>query len=201
MVTANSQDQTRAQEMLEAAEREIEERTEQLRIRANVDGECIGLELVTRAREYGVSPGKLRLVEKYALSTGDPANVDVAAWLQKPVKEIMAATKENRKATQDSNSQGNGAVNGNGNAGNDDTSNGNGNSNNGNGNNKNSSKTPAPSVTPAPSSGEGSQNGAGYNRPSTAPNPTCTSTSTCSPTGDANQNKNGQNNGGGKGSS
>lgn len=198
MVTANSQDQTRAREMLEAAERRIEQRTQQLRIRASVTGECIGQELVTRAREYGVSPGKLRLVEKYALSTGDPASVDVAAWLTKPVKEIIAATKENRKATQGSDSEGN-AANGNGNAGNNGATNGNGSNDAGNGNN--GSTTPAPAATPRPSSGGGSQSGSGYGRPSTAPNPTCTST--CSPvcTGDANQNQNGQNNGDGKGSS
>lgn len=136
MVTANSQDQTRAREMLEAAERRIEQRTEEHRIRANVSGECIGRELVTRAREYGVSPGKLRLVEKYALSTGDPSSVDVAGWLEKPVKEIMAATRENRKDTKGSNAPGNGAANGKGNAGDADASNGkSGNSDAGNGDN------------------------------------------------------------------
>ena len=225
MVTANSQDQTRAREMLEAAERRIEQRTEEHRIRANVSGECIGRELVTRAREYGVSPGKLRLVEKYALSTGDPASVDVAAWLEKPVKEIVAATNENRKATQGSDSEEN-AANGKGNSGDSDASNGkSGNSDAGNGNNgavngnndgvgnggdkdngsngNKGSATAAPNATPGAKSGDASQNGAGNGRPSTAPNPTCTCTSTCSPvcTGDANKNQNGQNNGDGKGSS
>ncbi|MFZ5974261.1 MAG: anti-sigma factor domain-containing protein, partial [Bacillota bacterium] len=100
VVTSTSQDQTRAQEMLQTAERKIEQKTERLRIRAEVLGDCVGQQLVTRAREYGVSPGKLMLVEKYAISTGDPATVDVTAWLDKPVKEIMAATKANKKAAK-----------------------------------------------------------------------------------------------------
>ncbi|MGI5907991.1 MAG: anti-sigma factor domain-containing protein [Christensenellales bacterium] len=222
MVTANSQDQTRAREMLEAAERRIEQRTEEHRIRANVSGECIGRELVTRAREYGVSPGKLRLVEKYALSTGDPSSVDVAGWLEKPVKEIMAATRENRKDTKGSNAPGNGAANGKGNAGDADASNGKsgnsdaGNGDNGAGNNDGvgngsyksngsngniGSATAAPSATPGAKSGDASQNGAGNGRPSAAPNPA--RMPVCSPvcTGDAEQNRhqNGPNNGNGNG--
>jgi hypothetical protein len=137
--------------MLVAAERKIEQKTEELRIRASVFGECVGQELVTLAREYDVSPGKLMLVEKYAISTGDPVNVDVSEWLDKPVKEIMAATKENKKAAKGTDSAGNGnnANNGNGNGdvqatasptATDDPASQNGNDKNSNG--------PKPSATP-----------------------------------------------------
>lgn len=100
MVTVTSRDQKRAQEMLKTTEKKIEQKTEQLCAKASVFGECVGQELVAKAREYDVSPGKLMLVEKYAISTGDPVSVNVADWLDKPVKEIMAATKENRKAAK-----------------------------------------------------------------------------------------------------
>jgi hypothetical protein len=96
VVTTNSQDQNRAQEMLRVTQKQIEQKMTQLHVRANVDGDCIGQELAARAREYGVSPGKLMLAERYALSTGAPDNVDIYSWTRKSVKEIVAATNENR---------------------------------------------------------------------------------------------------------
>ncbi|MFZ5975708.1 MAG: anti-sigma-I factor RsgI family protein [Bacillota bacterium] len=202
MVTTNSQDQNRAQEMLRVTEQKIEQKMEQLHIRAGINGECIGQELVTRAREYGISPGKLMLVERYALSTGSPENVDISAWINKSVKEIIAATNENR---------GNGSGYG---------QNG---SNNNNGKAYDSTE-PGPTTTLSGNSGSSSggstagsqnayknqqQNGAGKQAttPKASSAPTCTSacnpastpksnpvcTSTCSPAGDENKHQYGQN--------
>lgn len=89
LLTAASRDQDRSQALLQSAVRTAEERTEQLKINANVIGECVNAELRQRAREYGVSPGKLMLAERYALSTGKPEEVDLKNWLNKPVKEML----------------------------------------------------------------------------------------------------------------
>lgn len=56
------------------------------------------LERIALARELGITPGKLNLIQKYAASTGSPETVVLADWTQKPVKEIMGAVKANRKA-------------------------------------------------------------------------------------------------------
>ncbi|HKL79181.1 MAG TPA: hypothetical protein VJ888_01955 [Mobilitalea sp.] len=55
----------------------------------------VGQDRVEEAHELGVTPGKLNLVEKLRDSSSDPASVNLEDWLDKPVKDIMKATKEN----------------------------------------------------------------------------------------------------------
>lgn len=54
----------------------------------------VGFERVQLAREKGVTPGKLNLVEKLKASAPDPDKIDIDEWLGCSVKEIMKATKE-----------------------------------------------------------------------------------------------------------
>ncbi|MDF2609729.1 MAG: hypothetical protein K0R92_1203 [Lachnospiraceae bacterium] len=63
-----------------------------------VEAEAVGLERVQEARELGVTPGKLNLVQKLMASSDDPDNIVLEDWLDKPVKDIMKQIKENRKA-------------------------------------------------------------------------------------------------------
>ncbi len=58
------------------------------------------LERIALAKQLGITPGKLNLIQKYAASVGDGEPVVVADWTTKSVKEIMGAIKENRKAAQ-----------------------------------------------------------------------------------------------------
>jgi hypothetical protein len=69
-----------------------------------VEAYSVGLERVTKAKELGVTPGKLNLVEKLQESSTDPDTINFEEWLDRPVKEIMKATKENRKASATSGS-------------------------------------------------------------------------------------------------
>ncbi len=46
------------------------------------------------AKELGITPGKMNLLEKLAAVAGE--EIDYEEWSQKPVKEIMAQIKENR---------------------------------------------------------------------------------------------------------
>ena len=61
------------------------------------NAEAVGLERVTEAKELGVTPGKLNLVEKLIASAEEPATIDQTEWLTKPVKEIMAQTNQNKE--------------------------------------------------------------------------------------------------------
>jgi hypothetical protein len=63
-----------------------------------VEVSSVGYERVQKARELGVTPGKLNLVEKLQASAADPDSIVLEDWLKKPVKDIMKAIKENRKA-------------------------------------------------------------------------------------------------------
>lgn len=53
---------------------------------------------VEEAKELGVTPGKLKLIEKLKEVSNIPDSIDTDKWLQKPVKDIMKAIKEQKKA-------------------------------------------------------------------------------------------------------
>ncbi|MDW5299503.1 MAG: anti-sigma factor domain-containing protein [Sedimentibacter sp.] len=91
---------------------------------SEVDVEVIGVsqEKVNEAKERGVTPGKMNLLEKLKESSESPGDFDVEKWLDKPVKDIMKATKENNKAAKQENKENKEEeinVNGNGNRNND----------------------------------------------------------------------------------
>lgn len=64
----------------------------------SIEVTSVGLQRVQEARELGVTPGKLNLVQKLQASAENPEDFNMEEWLDKPVKEIMKATKENKKA-------------------------------------------------------------------------------------------------------
>lgn len=66
-----------------------------------IEAISVGKERVLKAKELGVTPGKLNLVEKLMASAEKPEDINIEEWLQKPVKEIMKATKENRQALKE----------------------------------------------------------------------------------------------------
>jgi hypothetical protein len=82
-----------AQDLQQMVEQKIEENGEEVLVEAF----SVGLERVEKARELGVTPGKLNLVEKLQAASGDPESINIDEWLAKPVKEIMKATKEFNK--------------------------------------------------------------------------------------------------------
>jgi len=64
----------------------------------SVEVVSVGLQRVRDARELGVTPGKLNLVQKLQATMDNPDDFDTEVWLTKSVKEIQKATKENKKA-------------------------------------------------------------------------------------------------------
>jgi hypothetical protein len=66
-----------------------------------VEVSSVGLERVKEAKELGVTPGKLNLVEKLKASSANPDSIVLEEWLNKPVKDIMKAIKLNKKATKE----------------------------------------------------------------------------------------------------
>ena len=88
-----------AEKLQKSLENEIEEIGEDIKLEAI----SVGLERVQKAKELGVTPGKLNLVEKLQNSSANPESIIVEEWLNKPVKDIMRAIKENRKAKVEQN--------------------------------------------------------------------------------------------------
>jgi hypothetical protein len=69
-----------------------------------VEAFSVSREEVKEARELGVTPGKLNLIEKLKETAGDNSQIDMKEWIDKPVKDIMKATKDYKKTVGNSNS-------------------------------------------------------------------------------------------------
>ena len=98
VIATSSEDTDKAEELAGELEDSATEACEETSGEVTVTAEAVGKSRVDEARELGVTPGKLNLVEKLKESSSEPDSIDINEWLGKPVKEIMAQTKENKKA-------------------------------------------------------------------------------------------------------
>lgn len=100
VITTSNDEMEDAEQLASELEQEIQAYLDGKEgVTAEVDAEAVAPERVEKAKELGVTPGKLNLVEKLQESTAEA--IDVEAWLTMPVKEINKAIKENRKAEKD----------------------------------------------------------------------------------------------------
>jgi len=90
-----------AQELQQTIENEVTENGDDVEVAAI----SVGLERVEQARDLGVTPRKLDLVEKLQAAATDPTTIVLDEWLDKPVKAIMKATKDYKKANDVSGSE------------------------------------------------------------------------------------------------
>lgn len=97
VITASSDNEDAADELAQNLEETANETVEENAVAAVVTAEAVGAKRVAEARELGVTPGKLNLVEKLIKSSSDPENIDLNEWLHKSVKEIMKQTKLNKE--------------------------------------------------------------------------------------------------------
>jgi hypothetical protein len=126
VITASGLSEKKAQKLAEKLGAVAQERCEEQNCELNVECNGVGRERVEEAKALNTTPGKLNLVEKLQESLPEGEDIDVNEWLNKPVKEIMKAIKENNgngsgngnKGQDDENSQNN--VSSEENAGNDD---------------------------------------------------------------------------------
>lgn len=100
MIAASSKNEEKSKELASKLKTKVEEKIKNDSSESEVEVEAVGVgeERVEEARELGVTPGKLNLVQKLQESAENSDDIDVEEWLNKPVKEIMQATKENKKA-------------------------------------------------------------------------------------------------------
>lgn len=86
----------KAEKLSEQLKEMVEQATQEEQLDVDVESMAVGEERVEEARSLGVTPGKLNLVEKLKESAEDPDDIDIEAWLNKPVKDIMKQTKANK---------------------------------------------------------------------------------------------------------
>lgn len=72
-----------------------------------IEAESVGQDRVQEAKELGVTPGKLNLIEKLQQSAEAGEEISTQDWLDKSVKEIMEQTKENKKSEDQASGKGN----------------------------------------------------------------------------------------------
>lgn len=98
VIATSGEDEQKSEELAEELEEDAKMAVEENENEVAVEAISVGLERVQEARKLNVTPGKLNLVQKLQATTENPEEFNTEEWLQKPVKEIMKATKENRKA-------------------------------------------------------------------------------------------------------
>lgn len=163
MITTESADKTRSQEILKDAVLTIERKKTQLKVRATLLGECVGEEVAARARNKGVSPGKLLLAEQYVNAFGESENITLEKALNLPVWVLVDGIRSKGKCPA-------GETTANGYLGGDnDKGNGIGNKNGNGQNNPTGSVSPNPSATPKQNGNKGDN---GYNGGDNNPNAT-----------------------------
>lgn len=98
VIAASNKSTKKADELVKEIKMDVEDDIIDSYETASVEIFSVDLEGVEKAKELGVTPGKLNLVEKLIESSDNPQSVIIEDWINKPVKDIMEATKENKSA-------------------------------------------------------------------------------------------------------
>lgn len=118
VITASSGSETKSGELAASLAKAAESAADEAEVDVQVESESVGKERVEQAQELGLTPGKLKLIEKLQESSPDDESVQVEDWADKSVGEIISQTKKNENASEKSNenSSGNASENSSGNA-------------------------------------------------------------------------------------
>lgn len=94
VIAAASRDEQEAARLAENVKETALRATKESEKKVVVAAVTVAEDKVQAAKELGVSPGKLTLVEQLKETASDPESIDVKEWLEKPVKDIMKETVE-----------------------------------------------------------------------------------------------------------
>jgi len=94
MITTSSEDAGKAEALAVNLQESVEQQTVQNGDVVEVEAISVGKDRVQEAQKLGVTPGKLNLVEQLQEAADDPTDISIEEWLNKPVKDIMKATKD-----------------------------------------------------------------------------------------------------------
>jgi len=98
IIATSGEDVEKSEELAEKLQENLENEIKEIGKDIKLETISVGLERVEKAKELGVTPGKLNLVEKLQNSSVNPESIILEEWLNKPVKDIMSAIKENKKS-------------------------------------------------------------------------------------------------------
>ena len=92
VIAASSRSEQEAARLAENARETALRATEEIEKKVVVAAVTVAEDKVQAAKELGVSPGKLTLVEQLKETASDPESIDFKEWMEKPVKDIMKET-------------------------------------------------------------------------------------------------------------
>ena len=92
VIAASPRSEQEAARLAENAREPALRATEEIEKKVVVAAVTVAEDKVQAAKELGVSPGKLTLVEQLKETASDPESIDFKEWLEKPVKDIMKET-------------------------------------------------------------------------------------------------------------
>lgn len=92
VIAASSRDDQEAARLAENVKETALRATQESEKEVVVAAVTVAEDKVQAAKELGVSPGKLTLVEQLRDTASDPETIDFKEWLEKPVKDIMKET-------------------------------------------------------------------------------------------------------------
>lgn len=146
VITASSKNKEESDRLAEALADTAAASVQEESLTVEVSAEGVGRSRVEDAKALGITPGKLNLIEELKQSSNPETPVEFEDWLDKPVKEIIRQTKENKENKKAESDKGdnsskeqkpNQGQNNDKKSNNGNSDNGNNNPDNGNGNSKN----------------------------------------------------------------
>lgn len=114
VIAASSHDEQEAARLAENAKETALRATQESEKKVVVAAMTVDEGKVQAAKELGVSPGKLTLVEQLKETASDPETIDVKEWLEKPVKDIMKETASHMPDNSSASSSGESSADGSG---------------------------------------------------------------------------------------
>ena len=102
VITTSGKDNKTAKELSQKLKYTVETEAAKNNDDIAVEACQVSMDRVQNAHKLGVTPGKLNLVEKLKNSASDPSKINIKEWLNKPVKDIMKATKDIKKSSKPS---------------------------------------------------------------------------------------------------
>ena len=102
IISTSNKDTEKSDSLAAELKDKIQKKIDETGNKVVVEAIGVGAERVKEARELGITPGKLNLIEKLQKSSLSSAEeININDWINTPVKEINRVIKENRKQYND----------------------------------------------------------------------------------------------------
>lgn len=100
VITTSNKNKTKAKNLANRLEEEARNVATEEGHNLEVESICVDRNKIDNAREYGITPGKLTLIEKL-MDVSEGEEFDIKEWTDKTVKEIVSATNELKKVKKE----------------------------------------------------------------------------------------------------